>query len=64
MILTLLAVIMPVLIVLAYSQRAADVVSYASVHQDEIVKKSTRRCNVCRSSVVRGQLTRWRSSSK
>ena len=39
-ILTLLAVIVPVLIVLAYSySELADVVGYASLHQDEIVKK-------------------------
>jgi predicted PurR-regulated permease PerM len=39
-ILTLLAVIVPVLIVLAYSySELADVVGYASVHQDEIVTK-------------------------
>jgi predicted PurR-regulated permease PerM len=39
-ILTLLAVIVPVLVVLAYSySELADVVGYASVHQDEIVAK-------------------------
>jgi predicted PurR-regulated permease PerM len=39
-ILTLLAVILPVLIVLAYSySELADVVGYASLHQDEIVAK-------------------------
>ena len=39
-ILTLLCVIVPVLIVLAYSySELADVVAYASVHQDEIVRK-------------------------
>ncbi len=39
-ILTLLAVILPVLVVLAYSySELADVVGYASLHQDEIVAK-------------------------
>src|SRR3954471_9526281 len=39
-ILTLLAVIVPVLVVLGYSySELADVVGYASVHQDEIVAK-------------------------
>jgi predicted PurR-regulated permease PerM len=39
-ILTLLAVILPVLIVLAYSySELADVLGYASLHQEEIVKK-------------------------
>ena len=39
-ILTLLAVIVPVLLVLAYSySEMADVVGYAAMHQDEIVRK-------------------------
>ena len=39
-IVTLLAVIVPVLVVLAYSySELADVLGYASLHQDEIVKK-------------------------